>query len=280
MSILWVLQDNIYKETGYLKLVEGLRRLERNVMIVTPVPMTNILLASGYITDRDITEEDGILIEHDGPILCFGSLALRRIAIAQNLKPGKIGEGVLTYADWRDGLGAGNILNPDVEIGTVKSFFGYQPENDVFVRPVEDTKSLAGTIMTPHDFVDWVASYSIVDPDGITYALNKDTEIMLSSIKQIYNECRVFVLDGKVITASMYKFGNKVRYSDVVDDRYVEFAQRMVDKYSPADGFVIDIADTPDGLKVIELNDFNCAGFYHCDVMKIIAAIEDFYDVS
>jgi len=37
----------------------------------------------------------------------------------------------------------------------------------------------------------------------------------------------------------------------------------------------MDIADTPDGLKVIEINNINSAGFYDADPQKIIMAIEE-----
>jgi len=48
----------------------------------------------------------------------------------------------------------------------------------------------------------------------------------------------------------------------------------MVDRWQPAEAFVIDIAKTYDGLKVIEINNFNSSGFYSCDVYKIVDSIE------
>ena len=53
------------------------------------------------------------------------------------------------------------------------------------------------------------------------------------------------------------------------------FASKMINRWSPADAFVVDIADTAEGPKVIEINTINFAGFYKADVQKIIVAIED-----
>ena len=279
-GILFVLQDNIYKEYGYTQFVDTLRRSGRNMILVTPVPFSNILLPSGFIQEegKDLTEEDGIKIDNSEPVIWFGSMSLRRIAISQGLKPGKLGEGILNYSDWSVGFGLENILNPDVRIGTVESFKDFVSYSDIFVRPTGDTKALTGTVMEPERFVDWVESYSVIEPDGFSFSLNRTTEIMVSSVKKIYSECRVFVVDGRPVTASMYRTGNMVKHDRNVDERFYVFAKEMISRYNPEDGFVMDIADTPDGLKVIELNDFNCSGFYACDVGKIIMAIEDLFE--
>jgi len=55
----------------------------------------------------------------------------------------------------------------------------------------------------------------------------------------------------------------------------LEFANQMVQIWQPDRGFVIDIARlSNDELKIVELNNLNSSGFYSCDVMKIVAAIE------
>ena len=158
-SIQWVLQDNIYKEYGYVEFVKTLRRMGEHVTIVKPVPFSNILLSVDGDVDKELTDADSLQINATGPVICFGSMALRRIAIAQNLKPGKLGNDIFNYADWKKGFGEENILNPDVQIGELRSFFGYVPTDDVFVRPTKDDKALTGTVMSPHDFQDWVSTY-------------------------------------------------------------------------------------------------------------------------
>ena len=97
----------------------------------------------------------------------------------------------------------------------------------------------------------------------------------------------MFVVKGKVVTSSQYKSGTDVvGYSDdQTDERVTKFAQNMANLWHPvvlgepcvlpAKAYALDIAETPDGLKVIEINTINSSGFYGADVQKIIMAIED-----
>jgi len=87
-------------------------------------------------------------------------------------------------------------------------------------------------------------------------------------------ETRFFVVDGKIVTGSLYKRGNKVIYDSNIDPDVQKFAQEMVDFWQPNRAFVIDIALTPDGCKIVEINNINSSGFYASNVNKIIDAIE------
>ncbi len=69
---------------------------------------------------------------------------------------------------------------------------------------------------------------------------------------------------------SQYKLGDQVIYDRVVDDDILEYAQQMADIYQPAKGFVLDVARTDDGLKIVEINCLNCAGFYHVNIQKLL----------
>jgi hypothetical protein len=62
-------------------------------------------------------------------------------------------------------------------------------------------------------------------------------------------------------------------YDSIIDQKIVDFAQSMVDRWQPADAFVIDIADTPNGLKVVEINTFGVSGFYYSDMFKVVDAL-------
>lgn len=94
-------------------------------------------------------------------------------------------------------------------------------------------------------------------------------------MKDIYQEYRFFVIDGKVVTGSLYKQGGKPLSSPIVNDDVLQFAEDMVNIWCPDRGFVIDIAVLPDNeLKIVELNNLNSSGFYSCDIGKIVNAIE------
>lgn len=80
---------------------------------------------------------------------------------------------------------------------------------------------------------------------------------------------------GKVITGSLYKRHGRSLFSDVVDESALQYCQEMVDKYQLADAFVMDIALTEYGYKIIECGCINCAGFYEANMQKLIMALED-----
>ena len=53
---------------------------------------------------------------------------------------------------------------------------------------------------------------------------------------------------------------------------------QAVDRFQPAPVFVIDVAETDSGEKIIEYNTFNSSGFYFCDVGQIIDSVNAFVE--
>jgi hypothetical protein len=98
---------------------------------------------------------------------------------------------------------------------------------------------------------------------------------MVCAVKEIWSETRTWIVDGRVVTASGYKVGTIKRYTspDQVDDRITTFAQTCADRWRPNAAFVLDVADTPAGLKIVEINNLNAAGFYRADMQKLIVAL-------
>ncbi len=78
------------------------------------------------------------------------------------------------------------------------------------------------------------------------------------------------------ITYSLYKEGRRVVYRPEIDDDALDFARQLVacnPKYAQA--YVLDVCRTADGLKMLETNSINAAGFYAADLAALAAAIED-----
>jgi hypothetical protein len=83
------------------------------------------------------------------------------------------------------------------------------------------------------------------------------------------------VVDGQIVTYSLYKDGSRVVHRHEIDGDALDFGQRMVDinpGYSQA--YVIDICRTEEGLKLLETNCLNAAGFYAADLVKLARAID------
>ena len=103
---------------------------------------------------------------------------------------------------------------------------------------------------------------------------------VFKKLKQIQQEVRCWVVGGKVVTASRYKLGSRIVYENYDNEIfYTNFAQKMVDKYQPAEAFVLDVCLTDDDeLKIVEVNCINCAGFYHGNLNKMILALENHFN--
>ena len=107
--------------------------------------------------------------------------------------------------------------------------------------------------------------------------LRPDTPISVSSVKEIAMEWRLYVVGGKVVAGSRYRQWGLPDIQPIdTNTAPWQFAQEMVDKWQPAEAFVLDVASLLKSkeLKVIEINCINSAGFYACDMKEVVRAIE------
>lgn len=276
--MLWIVQDNLYNERGYVRFIEALDALAPygvQYLTVKPVPFTNKILPADFdSTTQDFETTPEPEIDTNQKIIICGATSLSRISKAKGWYPGTYLNDNFDFSVWRNGFGVENVLNGDAVVGKIKDLTVPKFGDSFFVRPVHDTKSFSGTVMSFDELNSWLNQMGTFEEEEFT-PLHMNTEIMISSVKKIYSEYRMFVVDGKVVTGSLYKRGDVVVQDENVDPDVYTLAQKMVDHWQPAKAFVIDIAITPTGMKVIEINNINSAGFYAADVQKIIMAIED-----
>ena len=281
--MLWIVQKDLWDEAGYVTFVEALDRLGIEYLIIKPVPFTNRIMPADFDSfEQDINEVEEPFIDTTQDIMAFGATSLTRIAKARGWYPGTYMNENFTYEKWSEGFGLENILNPDSIVQRLGDYFdlsGFEGSN-VFVRPVLDSKTFNGEVKSKYDFKDWQQTIKFMEEfmtDELVDIpmLNKDTVIAVASAKKIYSEFRMFIVNRKIVTASQYQLGGELITSTDIDRRVYEFTYGMIQTWIPASAFVMDIADTPDGLKVIEINNINSSGFYAADPQKIITAIED-----
>lgn len=209
-------------------------------------------------------------------VFALGSTSMILASQKRGWNPGVIFNDNFRYEAWVKGFGSENLLNGD---GVVTRFADAEIiGTKAFIRPCEDLKAFNGGPFDSENLKDW--QKRVVEGEKTTRALplTSDTMVVVAPLKTIYREWRFFVVGGKVITGSLYRtLFNTCSDADVDDDVY-EFAQKMADKFQPGDCFVIDIGETKDGLKIVEINCFNGSGLYACDMNKAFGAVEDFYD--
>lgn len=177
------------------------------------------------------------------------------------------------------------MLNSDA---VVCRFADASPTDLAFIRPIEDSKVFAGRLIEPEELADWQNKVcNLHEDDGST--LTADSLIQVCSPKKIYAEYRYWIVDQRVVTFSQYKRGDRVIYSNQVDQHVHNFVEQVLrtknqktditlttehNGWRPHDAWCLDVCETPDGMRIVEINTINAAGFYHANMTDLVLAIE------
>lgn len=253
----WILQDF---EDG-AKLAAALDAANVQYTLHKAVPFVGELLPAPVVTDTD-------------SVLLFGQYSLWKTARRHRWKPGVFMiEPFVDQQPWKAYLlnGGGRFLRlHDIPASLERGDKLY------FVRPVEDSKAIAGAVMTADEIRSMAANVLRLREDELVEgALGHDTELMLCQPVVIRKEWRLWVVDGRIVTWSLYKDGSRVVYKHEIEDEALGFGRSMValhPEYSPA--YVMDVCRTDEGYRIIETNCINAAGFYAADLGKLVSALE------
>lgn len=254
----WVIQNNLYSEEGYASLIDALERQGVSYSVHKCVPFVGTL-------EPDCTPPPG-------QVVVMGSYTLAVAAQKRGWTPGVFLNDNFDFRvqikHWGDAM-----LNSDSIVCALKDV----PEQiyPFFMRPVLDSKSFTGEVTDWPSFVEWRDRVLALRPeDGAT--VTGETLVQVCSKKEIYSETRTWIVDGRVVTASGYKLGTRrlKNYLPECDPIIALFAETQAAIWSPHRAYCLDVADTPDGLKIIEVNNLNSAGFYAANMGKLLHAIE------
>ena len=222
----------------------------------------------------DLTPEPAIPDTQN--VVLFGGYSLWRYAKRHGLKPGVFRLRPFSQEiAWQPFL----LNGPDAVMMPLRAVPSQLPWDDRpwFVRPLDDSKAIAGQVMEAaaiHTLADKVLALPEQDiPDG---SLRPETEMMFSTPAKILKEWRLWVVADQVVTWSLYVEGRRVVYRPEIDGDALDFARSLVavnPGYAPA--YVLDVCRTKDGLRMLETNCINAAGFYAADLAKLVAALED-----
>lgn len=209
-----------------------------------------------------------------GPVVVIGSVALVRIGRARGWEPagwfGRDGdEDLFSFEACRSALGD-RMLNA---AGRVLRFAEVtEPDTGpVFIRPADDGKAFAGTVLTRDEYPGWRAG--IAGPD-VSWPVAPECLVVVAPVRDILSETRFIVVDGRVVAGSLYRRGGRPLLDGPIDDAVTAFACEAAAMWTPDRVVAMDVAQTRDGPKVIEFNNFNSARWYAADPGRIVAAIE------
>jgi hypothetical protein len=261
----YIIQEAFQHEREEWKdLIHSLERLELSYEIIKVLPFTDEI---EFKTERE-------------DIFCFGGLKLARLSKKQNWYPGCVMTHNHNFNVYKNYYKE-NLLNYNSKIFKFSDDFEW--DGDFFVRPVLDSKVFTGKVFSPEDWRkerDRLLNNLKKDRENglITTSLTEATEIQVTTVKCIEKEFRFWIVNGEIVTSSLYRTGCFINYSDVVDTEATEFCKQMMEVFQLAEAFVMDVCLTDGEWKIIECGCINCAGFYRANIPKLLMAVEDFYN--
>lgn len=137
----------------------------------------------------------------------------------------------------------------------------------MFIKPDTNDKSFIGGVVKKELFDVWAKSSN-------RYGLVDQTQLcVVSTPVEIYQEWRLFVANKKVVAGSLYSHKGMLCQEPYYPDEVKTFAEKMAQIWEPHPIYVMDIAETQEGLKLCEIGSANCAGFYKAEIKPIIEAM-------
>jgi ATP-grasp domain-containing protein len=141
----------------------------------------------------------------------------------------------------------------------------------LFIRPDSGMKLFTGYAF---DISEWDFQFSFLDQKM------NDEYLMWVSPKQYYfwDEVRFIICDNQVIDGSRYSTDSG---NTLIEDRHVHQEQwDLADKIAKLswrvdDVYTCDICMTHNGAKLVEINSFSCAGWYGCNVEKVVKGVTE-----
>jgi len=255
----WVIQENLFHEEGFFGLIKALKRLELPYSVHKVVPFTSQLIPE-------------VVIPEGAPVIVMGATTMVRIAGERGWTPGAYFNSNFDFE-----IQAGTPWKPYMLNGHGKVYpFKDVPEQSelFFTRPVLDIKTYTGQVMSWAEFSDW--RHRVVElGEGNGSTLHAGTRVVIAKPKVIHCEYRMYLVDGKCVAGSLYKQAGRPYQDSHVDEEIDQFAEARAKEWSPDRAFVMDIAQTPDGLRIIEAGCLNAAGYYKADLARVIMALEE-----
>jgi hypothetical protein len=252
----WILQTNLFQEAEWSRLVATLEQFDLPYSVHRVVPF--------------VGELEPLPVLRAAKAVCFGSYSMRYSARKYGWDPGVYDlfdqDFLAQKAAWGE-----RMLNADSRI---LAFQDVRLEHPTFLRPIDDSKYFAGRVFEPGEFETWRQRVCDLDEDDGT-SLSPTTLVQVCTPKTIHAEYRFWIVGGKIATKSLYKLGRRVVYAADVDERMDHFVLQAAADWQPHRAFVIDVCDTPEGPRIVEINTLNAAGFYAGDVQRLVEALEE-----
>lgn len=293
MKVKWLVELDLFTDTEE-DLIAAIRKSGREVKILKYIPF-----------DDTLSERCEKMFDKHDCVVFYGSLNFGRKLKTTSFIPGvylneKAFECTSYYPAFGEMLLHENyIMMPYGDLLRRKDFlfshFGIHNQNNgkdlndtyLFIRPNSGLKQFTGTVLGYDNYEDGIKVAGIYDADPTLL-------VIVSNAKHIKKEWRFVVVNGNVISGSLYRdwtigpetltpgtvtrdiilLNSKSAKEICTDEKALQFADRMAKMYNPDRCWTLDLALTADDTyKIIEIGCFSCAGMYGNNLDKIVEAV-------
>ena len=264
-NIRWVIQNNLTSEDDFNKMGAACKDLGIEVEGILVIPFSPEM--------PEFTKDEKTNIY-------YGSTTLMYNIYHQMSKPVGLffDEDKFSMKNYLEVWGE-YMLSSEAKITTFKEFSleNHPDDSQWFMRPDADDKSFAGGVRIFSEIKTFIQNAIMFD----NVILTEDTKILVGPAYNINKEWRNYIVDGKVITSSMYQKNFKLHKDgkDIPEDM-IKFVEERCVEYTPHDIFVMDIAICGGEYFIIECGCLNSVGLYHCDIKKLIQGVSEFVSKS
>lgn len=213
----------------------------------------------------------------DSPVLFHGSLGnAQRVAAELDWQPGAFCNAAGFYGSAWYPRAEPWLLHEKWLLTTVETLVaapqdcaGHLATDDqVFVRPDSPLKPFSGRICQ-------LSSLTLEALDFGFYYDDPTIPVIVAPVREVGDEWRFVVVDGEVVASSAYDAATRSGKSgsDSPSHLAAEIARQLE---APEPVYVLDLCETPEGPRLIELNPFSGADLYGCDPEAVVTAVAEF----
>lgn len=148
--------------------------------------------------------------------------------------------------------------------------------SDQFIKPASDLKAFAATVVPVGQTLDQALSFQNVgdiDPDEL---------VLITDVKQVELELRLFVVEGQIVTGSQYHVNDRIDVKPLNQSAdhqtLIAFGKEMVAEYEPDQfAYTLDVCLHNGKPAIVEYNCFNASGLYKSDAKLLFGAVAEVY---
>jgi hypothetical protein len=145
-------------------------------------------------------------------------------------------------------------------------------DGQAFFRPDSPLKPFSGRVLA-------LDALNLAALDHGFYYDDEQLPVVVAPIQSVGQEWRFVVVDGTVVAGSGYLADGRKAVSQAPDSVAWQFAVEVASEMEPPElVYVLDVCETPEGLRLLELNPFSGADLYACDLQDIVAEVGAFIE--